>query len=448
MNNTTNHFQYLINNKNWTTIKHTLSKLNHTTLAEVIVNISLDKDRIVLFRLLSAEKAQQIFYYMSFEERKSIKDGFVNNSFHLIQVLDELALSKDSTLSIEELPGEVSQQIMQELPIDNQDIKIKILGYPPGSIGHFMTHQYIAVRSTYLIDQVMKHIRVFGSDSEMLNTIYVVDEYWTLLGSTSLNDIVLASPCQSITEFIDKDVAFLSASENKSDAIDLFIATDTNVLPIVDSNKILVGIVLADQVLDLSNQNQLASSHNISDKDAELLNPLKARIFELFTQRIFWLFALVFINIFSGTIISHYEKVIQLVVPLVFYLTLPIGSSGNAGSQSATLMIRALAVGDVKTKDWIRLFGKEFFVSLLLGITMALGVSLLSFFQAPSVTPVLAISMVITVVTGSLLGMLLPFLLTKLRIDPATASVPLITSACDIIGILIYLSFASWYFGI
>ncbi|WP_317162607.1 magnesium transporter [Myroides albus] len=121
---------------------------------------------------------------------------------------------------------------------------------------------------------------------------------------------------------------------------------------------------------------------------------------------------------------------------------------GNAGSQSATLMIRVLAVGDVKTKDWIRLFGKEFFVSLLLGITMALGVSLLSFFQAPSVTPVLAISMVITVVTGSLLGMLLPFLLTKLRIDPATASVPLITSACDIIGILIYLSFASWYFGI
>lgn len=111
-------------------------------------------------------------------------------------------------------------------------------------------------------------------------------------------------------------------------------------------------------------------------------------------------------------------------------------------------MIRALAVGDVKTKDWIRLFGKEFFVSLLLGITMALGVSLLSFFQAPSVTPVLAISMVITVVTGSLLGMLLRFLLTKLRIDPATASVPLITSACDIIGILIYLSFASWYFGI
>ena len=144
---------------------------------------------------------------------------------------------------------------MQELPIDNQNIKIKILGYPPGSIGHFMTHQYIAVRSTYLIDQVIKHIRVFGSDSMMLNTIYVVDEYWTLLGSTSLNDIVLASPCQSITEFIDKDVAFLSASENKSDAIDLFIATDTNILPIVDSNKILVGIVLADQVLDLSNQN-------------------------------------------------------------------------------------------------------------------------------------------------------------------------------------------------
>ncbi|MCL1821999.1 MAG: magnesium transporter [Prolixibacteraceae bacterium] len=175
---------------------------------------------------------------------------------------------------------------------------------------------------------------------------------------------------------------------------------------------------------------------------------MKARISYLYKQRIVWLFALVFMNVFSGAALAHFETAIQSVVTLVFFLPLLIASGGNAGSQSATLMIRALAMGDVRMKDWLRLLSKEFLVSLLLGVTMAIGVSLIAKFRAPDTIIIVALTMVCTVIVGSIIGMLLPFIFTKFKIDPATASAPLITSIADICGIIIYFSIATAYFGL
>ncbi|MCK9473084.1 magnesium transporter [Sulfurimonas sp.] len=153
-------------------------------------------------------------------------------------------------------------------------------------------------------------------------------------------------------------------------------------------------------------------------------------------------------NIFSGAALANFETLIQSMVALVFFLPLLIDSGGNAGSQSATLMIRSLAIGDVKLTDWYKLIAKEIGVALLLGITMALAVGLVASFRAPEIMIVVCLTMVIVVLTGSLIGLLLPFIFTKLRLDPATASAPLITSIADISGVLIYFSIASWYFGI
>ena len=152
-------------------------------------------------------------------------------------------------------------------------------------------------------------------------------------------------------------------------------------------------------------------------------------------------------NVFSGAAISSFEKVIQSVVSLVFFLPLLIDSGGNAGAQSATLMIRSLAIGDVKLSDWYKLIGKELVVSFLLGTTMAIGVALVASFRAPEIIVVVSLTMVLIVITGSLIGMLLPFVFTKLKLDPATASAPLITSIADICGVTIYFSIATWYFG-
>jgi magnesium transporter len=173
-----------------------------------------------------------------------------------------------------------------------------------------------------------------------------------------------------------------------------------------------------------------------------------ASIAFLYSKRVGWLLALVFMNIFSGAGIAAFEDTIAAVVSLVYFLPLLIDSGGNAGSQSATLMVRALATGDVKMADWLRLLGRELSVALLLGLTMAVGVAAIAYFRAPEVLIVVPATMVLIVTVGSLIGMSLPFVLTRLGLDPATASAPLITSLADISGVLIYFSIASWYFGL
>jgi magnesium transporter len=215
----------------------------------------------------------------------------------------------------------------------------------------------------------------------------------------------------------------------------------------VNAEGVLIGIVSVDDIMDVVEEESTEDFHKFGAFQKPITNPLNARIFSLYKNRIVWLVALVFMNIFSGAALSSFENVIQTVVSLVFFLPLLIDSGGNAGSQTATLMIRSLAIGDVKLNDWYRLIGKEMLVSLLLGVTMAVAVAAVASFRAPEIVMVVAGTMILTVLIGSLIGLLLPFVFTKLKLDPATASAPLITSVADICGVLIYFSIASWYFG-
>jgi magnesium transporter len=200
--------------------------------------------------------------------------------------------------------------------------------------------------------------------------------------------------------------------------------------------------------MDVAEEETTEDFHKFGSFQDAIINPLKAKVSVLYQKRILWLTALVFMNVFSGAAIAHFENVITAAVSLLFFLPLLIGSSGNAGAQSATLMIRSLAVGDVEMKDWFRLLGKEVLVSLLLGVTMALGVSLIASFRAPDIILVVSLTMLLTVMAGSLIGLLLPFVFTKLKLDPAAASAPLITSIADITGVTIYFSIASVVLGI
>jgi magnesium transporter len=228
----------------------------------------------------------------------------------------------------------------------------------------------------------------------------------------------------------------------------VFQDQDRIALPVTDSDGVLIGIVTIDDVMDVVEEETTEDFHKFGSFQAAIVNPLKASIFFLYQKRIVWLIALVFMNVFSGAALASFEKVIQSAVSLIFFLPLLIGSGGNAGAQSATLMIRSLAVGDVEMKDWFRLIGREVMVSFLLGITMAAGVSLIASVRAPQYILIVASTMVLAVMTGSLIGLLLPFIFTRLKIDPATASAPLITSIADISGVIIYFSIASWYFGL
>jgi magnesium transporter len=228
---------------------------------------------------------------------------------------------------------------------------------------------------------------------------------------------------------------------------------DLLAIPVVNGNDSLVGIITFDDVHDVIEEEATEDFHRMgsisSGSGADDLVDIGLRDASpwlLIRKRLPWLMALVFMNIFSGAGIAYYEDTIQATVALVFFLPLLIGSGGNAGAQSATLMVRALAIGDVMMKDWFRLVGKEVGIALAIGVCMAIAVSFIGVFRGGmDVAVIVSLAMVCVVLFGSILGMSLPFLLTRLKLDPATASAPLVTSVADIGGVIIYFGIATWY---
>ncbi|HNV80410.1 MAG: magnesium transporter [Tenuifilaceae bacterium] len=439
-------FQELVQEKQWKTIRDEIVTLDPLQIAEIIEELSDDEDLIV-FRLLPRELAKSTFQHLSHDKQEEIIEGLAHNVNKLSSLLNDLD-PDDRTAFFEELPGEIAQRLIQLLSPQERRIATTLLGYPEDSIGRLMTPEFVAIKPHYTVEEALNHIRKFGRDSETLNVVYIVDNQWKLIDDIRIREIILATPDQKIEELMDYRFVALSAFDDQEMAVRVFQDQDRVALPVVNSEGLLLGIVTFDDMMDVAEEETTEDFHKFGAFQEAVVNPLKAKISSLYKTRVVWLTALVFVNVFSGAAISKFESVIQSVVSLVFFLPLLIDSSGNAGSQSATLMIRSLAVGEVKLSDWYRLIGKEVLVSLLLGITMAIGAGIVANFRSPEIVVVVGLTMVLTVMAGSLIGMLLPFIFTKLKLDPATASAPLITSIADISGVLIYFSIARWYLGL
>lgn len=438
-------FSQLIKNKEWKLLKNSLNDLDVIQLAKLIEDI-FEGEEVILFRLLNRKQSKDVFQLLSHSKQEQIINGLAQNGRKLTNLLNDID-PDDRTAFFEELPGKVAQRLIQFLTPEERQITVQLLGYPEDSIGRLMTPEYIAVKPNDTVEHTLEHIRKYGKDSETLNVIYIVDNEWKLIDDIKIKEIILASPKQRIKELMDNQFVSLNANDDQETAVKIFRDYDRVALPVINADCVLIGIVTVDDIMDVANEESTEDFHKFGSFQTAVANPLKARVFSLYKNRIFWLLALVFMNVFSGAAISSFESVIQSVVSLVFFLPLLIASGGNAGAQSATLMIRSLAVGDVKLSDWYRLIVKELFVSLLLGVTMAIGVAIVASFRAPEIIMVVSITMVLTVITGSLIGLLLPFIFTRMKLDPATASAPLITSVADISGLIIYFSIATWYFG-
>ena len=430
-----------IRKKSWKELQSAMDELDYLQLAEAI-NRGSGFEVIVLFRFLSRELAKKVFQELSHDKQEEIVNGLAQHASKVADLLNDME-PDDRTAFLGELPGEVAQRLMQLLTPDNREIATRLLGYPEDSIGRLMTPEYVAVKPHFTVEETLAHIRKYGHDSETLNVIYVVDDNWQLIDDIRIREIILASPEQRISDLIDYKFTSLNAFDDQETAVSAFKMYDRVVLPVLDTTGTLLGIVTIDDVFEVAEEEETEDFHKFGAVQDAIVSPLQASVSFLYKKRVFWLTALVFVNVFSGAIIQNFENVLERTLSLVFFLPLLIDSGGNAGSQSATLMIRALAMGDVEIRDWTKLLGKEILVSLLLGLTMALGVSFVSAFRAPEIMLVLAVTMTLIVIVGSLIGMLLPFIFTRLKIDPATASAPLITSLADILGVLIYFTVAS-----
>ncbi len=439
-------FQELIEEKQWKRLRDEIIQLDPYLIAEVIEELS-DEDDVIVFRLLPRDLAKDAFQHLTHDKQEEIIEGLAQNVSKLSSLLNDLD-PDDRTAFFEELPGQITMRLIQLLTPEERTVATKLLGFPKDSIGRLMTPEYVAVKPQYTVAEALEHIRKYGRDSETLNVIYVVDNDWRLVDDIRIREMLLATPDQRIADLMDNRYVALNAFDDQEVAIRVFQDQDRVALPVIDNDDLLLGIVTFDDMMDVAEEENTEDFHKFGAFQDAIVNPLKAKVSLLYKMRVLWLTALVFMNIPSGTIIESFEATLQQVAGLLLFLPLIIASGGNAGAQSATLMIRSLATGEVESKDWLILVGKEFLVSLLLGITMAIGVSLIASFRAPDIILVVASTMVLTVVTGSILGLMLPFVFTKFKLDPATASAPLITSMADIAGVLIYLSIATWYFGL
>ncbi len=367
----------------------------------------------------------------------------------LSRIINEMP-SDDRVDMIRNIPEERKQKLLQMLAKAERLDIVKLESYQEGTAGSLMTSEYAALSKDITAGEAIDRLRIEAPEKETIYYAYVIDEQRRLLGTVSLRELILALPEAKIEELMHPDPVKTTVQEDQEEVARKIKKYDLLAIPVTNGNEALVGIVTYDDIHDVIVEEATEDFHRFGGMTHKLpdlhVSLRDAGFMTMIQKRLPWLLVLVFMNIFSGAGIAHFEDTIEAVVALVFFLPLLIDSGGNAGSQSATLMVRALAIGDVKLKDWFRLLSKEVSVAIGIGLAMGLAVSLIGIFRGgPEVAVVVAMTMVLTVLFGSLVGMSLPFLLTRFKMDPATASAPLITSIADIGGVLIYFSIATWY---
>lgn len=342
------------------------------------------------------------------------------------------------------LTDEEQQRVLPALAqAEREDIR-RLASYQEGTAGAVMTSQYASLSADQSVEEALLELRRIAPDRETIYSSYVVDEERHLIGVASLRDLILGEPDARVRDVMESRVVRAKAHDSQRAAARKIAKFDIIALPIVDEQDRIVGIVTADDAMDVAAAESTAAMHKGSAVGELPDSLLDSTVGTLYRKRVFWLVILVFANIFSGTGISFFEDLIESHVVLVFFLPLLIDSGGNAGAQSATLAVRALGTGDVDLTDWGKLFIREFSVALLLGLSMAFAVSFLGFWRGGmDIAFVVSATMIATVMLGSVIGMTLPFIFTRFNLDPASASGPLITSIVDGMGVLIYFGIAT-----
>lgn len=434
----------LVNARNWPKLREQVKTWPPPEIADLLFDLGKE-DRGLFFLALPRDIATETFAYLRSEEQNEILRSMTDEETR--QIIAGLS-PDDRTHILEELPGAATQRLLNLLSPEDLEEARFLLGYPEESVGRLMTPDYVAVRPNWTVSQALDHIRSLGLTSETINRIFVVDDSWHLLDDIELKKFIFGKPDDLVADLMDHSVASISAFADREKVVDLIRKYDQSVLPVVDSDGVLVGIVTVDDVMDVQVEEATEDFHKGASVGKLKISLRDAPLAVIYRARIGWLLVLVFMNIFSGAGIAAFEETLGTVISLAFFLPLLIDSGGNAGSQSATLMIRAMAVGDVRASDWLRLLGKEVAIALALGLTMSAAVSAIAFFRAPEIIAIVGITMSVIVLVGSMIGMSLPFIFTKLGWDPATASGPLITSLADISGVLLYFTIATWFLGL
>jgi magnesium transporter len=364
----------------------------------------------------------------------------------------------DRTALLEELPSAAARQLIRLLTPDERRVATALLGYPEDSVGRLMTPDFIQVKEDWTVQHVLDYVRQFGRDSETLNFVYVVDERGKLIDDVRMREFLLRPLTAKVSEIRDQSFVALNVGDLQQDALNVFRKYDRAALPVVDSNGVLVGIVTADDMLDVAEKEATEDIQKFGGMEALEEPYMRIPVWRMVRKRAGWLVILFLGEMLTATAMANYQEELAKALVLALFLPLIISSGGNSGSQASTLMIRAMALGEVNLRDWWRVMGREVQAGLSLGVILgAIGIMRVGawaiigeqyFHQQPYgahwplVAFTVGIALVGVVLWGTLSGSMLPFLLRRVGADPATSSAPFVATLVDVTGLIIYFSIA------
>jgi magnesium transporter len=435
----------LIEARRWSELRVALEDWPPPELADLLLQTG-KQERVLLFRALPRDAAAEAFAHLELPEQDDLLEDLSDQETR--QLLRDLA-PDDRTELLEELPAEVTRRLMNMLGPDDLAEAKQLLGYPEESVGRLMTPDFVAVRPHWTIAQALRQVRRKGKDSETINRIYVVDDQWKLVDDIALRWLILAEPESKVEDILDHNFASIAASDDREEAVRMIQRYDQVALPVVDSAGVLLGIVTVDDLLDVAEEEATEDFHRVASVAPLKVGYWEATLGMLYRTRVGWLAVLVFVNLISAEVMAAFEDTLTAMVTLAFFVPLVIATGGNAGTQSATIMIRAISTGDVELREWWRAFFREAMVGVMLGLTIGvLGASLGLFRGGWDLAIVVFLTMNVMLLVTNLLGMTLPFIFGKFSLDPAAASGPLVTTIADVVGLFIYFSIARAIIGV
>jgi magnesium transporter len=417
-------------------------------IAAALTELGLE-DQVVVFRILPRKDAAAVFEYLSREQQEALLKTMAQED--VAALLNNMS-PDDRTMFLEELPAAVTRQMLALLTPAERSVALTLLGYPEHSIGRLMTPHYVSVREHWTVREVFDHIRNYGHVSETLNVVYVVDEQGLAIDDIRIRELLLAPLDNHVTDLMDRRFVALKATDDQKTAVATFRQYDRTALPVTDTTGMLIGIVTIDDVLDVAEEAATKEIQRIGGSEAFDEPYTRIALGRMIRKRAGWLTALFLGEMLTATAMGVFEAEISRAAVLVLFVPLIIASGGNSGSQAATLVIRALALGEVGLADWWRVIRREVIAGVVLGAILGsigfLRISIWSAFSdvyGPYWLPValtVSLALIGIVLWGTLVGSLLPFVLRRLGFDPATSSAPFVATLVDVTGLVIYFTVA------
>lgn len=446
----------LIAEKKYTRLRTLLIELNPADIAEIF-DESDKKDIPIIFRILPKELAAEVFAYLESDKQQLLIEALSDSE--LRDVMDELFMD-DTVDIIEEMPASVAKRILKQTNASTRKMINKLLAYPEDSAGSIMTTEYIDLKKDMTIDEAFDRIRLLGVETESIYTCYVTDKKRCLSGVVTVKDLLLSSKDTIIEDIMDENIIFANTFDDKEEVANQFTKYDLFMLPVVDKENRLVGIVTVDDAIDVIEEEATEDMEIMAAIVPTEKTYFKSGILETFKSRIPWLLLLMISATFTGAIISSYEAKLTLFPALIAFMPMLMNTAGNAGSQSSVTVIRGLSLGDIEFKNIFKVIWKEIRVGLLCSIALSIVNFIKMWFidykwlnNFDSGHQILEIAIVcaallLAVIIAKIIGGILPIIAKKIGFDPAVMASPFITTLVDAIALMIYFNFATMLLGI